>query len=416
MDDEWKHTRGVGSRNPGLAPARDWPPHASEVVPWRNRSGRGTRADRTLAEVTTSVPPLIAAQKYYPSAAAATAMEAAAAAVAALEADAGPGSAAISTFLIRTESISSSKIEHVEATTDDFARAIAGIRANDSATSMVAASRAVSKMIDDAGKSGLISLDSMLAAHHTLMKDDPHDQAFAGKVRDQQNWISGSDYSPIGAVHVPPASARLDGLLDDLIEFSNRDDVPAIAQAAIAHAQFESIHPFTDGNGRIGRALIGAILRRRGLTGTTTPPIASALVAKQQDYFDMVNRYRDGYLDPFIQSMARSTQISSEEARVSVSRIRHLPTEWSETVRPRAGSAAQRLLSTLLDHPVISADEAEGLAHAATSSTYAALDRLEEAGVLHQITNRQRNKVWAVSAITAELDDLTARIARRARQ
>ncbi|MFC4243080.1 Fic family protein [Gryllotalpicola reticulitermitis] len=343
-------------------------------------------------------------------------MEAAAAAVAGLEADAGPGSGAISSFLIRTESISSSKIEHVEASTDDFARAIAGIRANESATSMVAASRAVGKMINDAGKAGLITLDSMLAAHHTLMKDDPHDQAFAGKVRDQQNWILGSDYSPIGAVHVPPVPERVGELLEDLIEFSNRDDIPAIAQAAIAHAQFESIHPFTDGNGRIGRALIGAILRRRGLTVTTTPPIASALVAKQQDYFDMVNRYRDGYLDPFIQSMARSTQIASQEARVSVTRIRELPTEWAETVRPRSGSAAHTLLSVLLDHPVISAQEAEDLGHAATSSTYAALDRLEEAGVVHQITNRQRNRVWAVSAITSELDDLTARIARRARE
>ena len=98
------------------------------------------------------------------------------------------------------------------------------------------------------------------------MQDDPGEVRYAGRIRDMQNWIGGSDYSPRDALYVPPPPETVEGYLDDLIRFANRNDLPVLSQAAVAHAQFESVHPFTDGNGRIGRALINAILRRRGAT------------------------------------------------------------------------------------------------------------------------------------------------------
>jgi Fic family protein len=82
------------------------------------------------------------------------------------------------------------------------------------------------------------------------------------------------------------------GYLDDLITFANRTDIPVLAQVAIVHAQFESIHPFTDGNGRIGRALINTVLRRRGATGRVVVPLASALVARRDEYFDHLGAHR----------------------------------------------------------------------------------------------------------------------------
>jgi hypothetical protein len=144
-----------------------------------------------------------------------------------------------------------------------------GLKASADARSMVAAADAVQDMVDDAGHTGAIRMEAMLAAHRTLMKDDPLDGQHAGKFRDVQNWIGGSDYSPRGAIHVPPPPELVPELMEDLFVFCNRTDVPIMAQAAIAHAQFESIHPFTDGNGRIGRALIGAFSRRRKLTRNT---------------------------------------------------------------------------------------------------------------------------------------------------
>ncbi|MEV8213155.1 Fic family protein [Leifsonia sp. NPDC077715] len=331
-----------------------------------------------------------------------------------LDADARPGARAISTFLIRTESIASSKIEHIEATTEDFARALAGGRANASATSMVSASRAVMAMIEDAGSTGTITLDSLLSAHRTLMADDPSEGAYAGRLRDVQNWIGGSDFSPLGAVHIPPAPQRVSPLMDDLLAFSNRDDVPVVVQAAIAHAQFESIHPFTDGNGRIGRALIGAIYRRRGLTSVTTPPVASALAADQRGYFELLDRYRGGDPAPIVRAVAKATHVAADEALVSVKAIQDLPAEWSEQLSPRAGSALEALLDGLLENPVFDAESAEDRIRRSTSATYDALDRLEAAGIIHSISNRKRNRVWAVTSIIDELSALDRRIAARA--
>lgn len=95
----------------------------------------------------------------------------------------------------------------------------------------------------------------------------------AGVVRARQNWIGGSSYNPCGAAFVPPPPETLDALLGDLLAYVNGDDHPALVQAAIAHAQFETIHPFADGNGRTGRALIHVILRRRGLEPWPVPPV-----------------------------------------------------------------------------------------------------------------------------------------------
>lgn len=396
-----------------MAIAPDWQPHAVESVPWRSRSERGTRADRTLSVVDATIPPFIANRDHPSDPFAQVNQEQAVRALAELDADSRPGAAAISTFLIRTESIASSKIEHIEATTEDFARALAGGRANASATSMVSAARAITRMTQDAGSSGRISKDSLLAAHHALMADDPAEGPYAGRFRDMQNWIGGSDFSPIGALHVPPVPERIDALLDDLLVYVNRDDVPVVTQAAIAHAQFESIHPFTDGNGRIGRALIGAIYRRRGLTSSSTPPVASALAADQSHYFALLTEYRRGRAAPIIAELAQATRIASEESLTSVRAIQQLPSEWATILSPRAGSAVGALLDGLVYNPVFDAESAEDRIRRPTSTVYDALDRLEKAGIIHAITNRTRNRVWAVTAIIDELSALDRRIAAR---
>lgn len=386
-----------------------WPPHGAEVRPWASAS-RGPREDRMLRQITVSLPPLIADLAYVPSAEEAADIERAAVDITRLDAVHGPVLSSFATFLLRTEAVASSRIERHDATLADLARATIGMKAGKDAQVTVAAARAVSRLVDAAGSAGVIELEDLLAAHRTLLKDDPLDGPTAGSLRTVQNWIGGSDWSPRGAVHVPPPPELVPGYMEDLIVFLGRDDLPAVAQAAIAHAQFESIHPFTDGNGRIGRALIGAVWRRRGLAPTLVVPVASAMLADTGEYFSRVNAYRAGQVAQFVRYLATSASAAAREARISADNLSELPAAWRGEVRPRAGSAAAAILDRLLDHPVLDGDLARQVAGTSSAAAYEALHRLTEAGVLSQLSTSQRHGVWAATEVLGEIDDLTRRL------
>ncbi len=388
----------------------DWAPTGAETVPWSQKQRRGTKADRMLFQIHASVPPLIADLDYTLPRDLIRTAEEALVAVAGMDAAAADSPAEITRFMVRAESVASSKIERVIASTEDFARAFAGSKGNSSATSMVAGSQAIAIMIEAAGSRGTIELADLLTAHETLMRDDPDEGPYAGQVGTEQNWIGGSDHSPRGALHIPPVPARVDELLADLMTFANRDDVPVLAQAAIAHAQFETIHPFGDGNGRIGRALVGAILRRRGVMRNTIVPIASGLNARRDEYFAALTSYRAGLAAPLVGLMALATKVGGEEGRVSVERIKQMPAEWRDALDVRADSSASKIMGALFSQPVMSLDDAMTVSNTSNTQVYVAMTQLEEAGIVTEITGRKRDRVWAVSDLMAELDDLDARI------
>jgi Fic family protein len=202
----------------------------------------------------------------------------------------------------------------------------------------------------------------------------------------------------------------------DLIAYLNRDDIPAITQAAIGHAQFESIHAFTDGNGRIGRALVSAVLRRRGVTRNAVVPLASGLIARRDDYFTALGSYRRGDPAPLVDLFARSARAAAEGSRATIARLKAMPDAWSADVKPRAGSAVAALIGAFYDHPVMSVDEIEAAVGSATSQAYRAIDRLVDAGLIEEITGRKKNRVWAASEVMAELDDLDRRIQEAMKQ
>jgi Fic family protein len=368
-----------------------------------------------LSEITVWLPPRITDRELTVPSKLSSQIEDCLREIAALDASHGAHLGALGTMLLRTESVASSKIEQVEADVADYARALHGMKANQSATSMAAATVALKELIDSVS-GGELTTDAVLRSHHALMQHDPGEATYAGRIRDMQNWIGGSDWSPRNALYVPPPAETVEGYLDDLVAFTNRDDLSAMVQAAIAHAQFESIHPFTDGNGRIGRALVNTVLRRRRVTTTVVVPLASALVARREAYFDVLTRYRDGDPLPIIAAFARASTLAARESRVTAMRMAEFPQGWRDAVgRVRSDSATARLLAVLPTMPVFSVAELEEHVGGATSAVYRAVDALVEAGVLRPLTDRRRNQVWGVGDLLDELDDLNARIGTAAR-
>lgn len=363
-----------------------------------------------LRHVDASIPPFIAELTFTASAHTLSETERAVIEIATTDTEARAQSQALGRFLVRSESVASSKIERVSATVDDFARALGGSRANASASSMVAGSGALHRLVQRTGETGRIHLDDLLTAHRDLMADDPAEATYAGRLRDMQNWIGGSNHSPRGALFVPPPPELVAPLVEDLLSWANRDDVPAVILAAIAHAQFESIHPFTDGNGRIGRALISAILRRRRVTHNVVMPLASGILAVRDEYFAALTSYRAGNPSPIIDIVTRSASAAAVESRVSIEELRSLPAEWRAQLPGRRSPTAERIIDALFDNPVMAADEMVLASGATTAAAYAAIDRLVDAGILTEITGRKRDRVWAATDALGELDELDRRI------
>jgi len=386
-----------------------WPAHTTVTVPWRS-GARGPRPDRETTSVRASVPPRIADAPWTPDPDTAALLDRATTALRDLDEHHGAALRELGAGLDRTEAVASSRIEDEPATLDDVARAVVGIRANTSATAVVRAGRAIERLVASAD-SGTIAAAAVLDAHAALMRDDPVDGRHAGRYRDVQNWIGGGR-TPRLARHVPPPPDLVPGLMDDLFAFLHRDDLHPLAQAAIGHAQFESVHPFTDGNGRIGRALIGAVLRRRGLTRTVGVPIAAALVAERDRYFWQLERYRAGRVDDWVRDVAIAVGTVCDEAVLTALLLAEAEVDAGAD-RAAGGRPAgpHALVGRALAHdPVLTEDRLRDLLHGQATTVDAVAADLCRAGVLRPVTERRRDRAWVGVATADALEGFGDRV------
>ncbi len=234
-------------------------------------------------------------------------------------------------------------------------------------------------------------------------------------MRETQNWIGGNDFNPCFAEFVPPPPDHVDTLLRDLCDFTNRDDLPAVVQAALVHAQFETIHPFADGNGRTGRALIHVVLRRRGLATALVPPISLVLATRADRYVAGLNAYRyegrpsepaaaegvQRWLDVFLSAASRATAY----AVALCGRLGEVEARWREAVRPRRGSAADRILPFLVPQPVLTAGDVETILGVSRQAATQAVRQLADAGVLAQIGRGERRRMFEAAEVFTALTD-----------
>ncbi|WP_420639217.1 Fic family protein [Candidatus Poriferisocius sp.] len=318
-------------------------------------------------------------------------------------------------FLLRAESVGSSKIEGLEAAARRLARAEAAMALGGDANDRVAVEVignivAMESAVELATSADPFGLDDLLSVHRTLMDNSPTPEV-GGVVREEQNWIGGSSFNPCSAAFVPPPPEYLDDLLSDLLGYVNDDEHSPLVQAAVAHAQFETLHPFSDGNGRTGRALIHVVLRRRGLAPTFVPPISLVLATWSDDYVNGLMTYRHlGEPDSaersastveWLRFFAAATSRACRDAESYSMDIGNLTAAWrSKLGGVRANSSTDLLLRVLPGVPIITVESAARLIGRSKARTTDAVNALAEARVLRQRNvGKQRYRVFEATDV-----------------
>lgn len=326
----------------------------------------------------------------------------------------GADSAAVgpmSAILLRTESASSSQIENLTVGARQLALAELGESRSENARLVVSNVHAMEAALRLADR---LDADSILEMHRVLMQHARGWEEHAGRFRDQLVWVGTSAIGPVGAAHVAPRAGLVPGAIDDLVRFVARQDIPPIVQAAVAHAQFETIHPFGDGNGRTGRALVHALLRGKGMTRSTTIPVSAGLLTDTGRYFDALTAYRQGDAAPIIERFAFASRYASLEGRRLIDELDAVLIDArARTTHLRADAAALRLIPALIAQPVINARFTRQALDTNDMTAQRAIAALVDAGVLTERTGLRRNRVYQQENVLAALEAFAQRIYRR---
>ncbi len=396
---------------------------------WSSDIGSGmSRRDRLSCEYESYVPDSLAGRRIALDGDVAAEVVDAEVAIARLDVEASAliETEALARILLRAESVASSRIEGLEVGAGRLLRAEAvrelGGRVKDITASEVLANiDAMRFVVQSVGPGDELALEQLLEVHRRLLSGTWLDE-HAGAVRTEQNWIGGSSHNPCSAAFVPPPPEHVLGLLEDLCAFCNEDSLPAVAQAAIAHAQFETIHPFVDGNGRTGRALIHLVLRRRGLAIRVLVPVSLVLATWARDYIDglTVFRYRgpatsraahEG-INLWVARFAAACARAVADAVAFEAQIALIEESWRERLGSvREGSAIDLLLRALPGAPLFTVTGAATLIDRSYIAANEAIGRLLDAGVIRQVSMGRRNRAFEARDIVSAFTDFERRLA-----
>jgi Fic family protein len=310
--------------------------------------------------------------------------------------------------LLRSESVASSRIEGLVLSQRRLARAEADEDStrDETARSILGNVAAMEEAVALGIRGSPLRLEDILAIHRTLMLATTTPQ-IAGELRTRQNWIGGNAFNPGRAVFVPPPPGRVKALMSDLIAFMSRTNVSPVVQAAIAHAQFETIHPFADGNGRVGRALIHVVLRRRGLAPRCVPPVSLVLAADATAYVSGLTAYREDRSADWIDLFATAIGRAAGKATDLASRLADLQTAWRErSGKPRRHSSVEALIVALPAHPILTVATGQKLLGRSKQAVNEAIAVLAESGVLRPLTLARRNRAWEARELFDLVDDV----------
>lgn len=313
---------------------------------------------------------------------------------------------ALGRLLLRAEGVASSEIEGLRAPLELVA--VADLEpVEDGAAAWVADNlHALDQAVADVDQP--LTVERLHSWHRRLMEHGHLPGELVGQFRDRPGWIGGT--APTNAVYVPPPADEIPELLDDLVAFANTDDVDPVSQAALLHAQFETIHPYGDGNGRIGRVLVSWLLARR-LRLAGAPPATSVLIGRDPGgYLSGLTLFRTGPVDPWVRWFAGVVERAGEATVELLAAVEEVVERWeAEVVDLRADATARAALPVLAGRPVVtSALLAEAL-NVSERAALGALEALAERGVVAEfdpgVRRRGGRRRWFRSP---EIVDLVA--------
>ncbi|MFP5255424.1 MAG: Fic family protein [Acidimicrobiia bacterium] len=390
---------------------------------WQSSLDSGlSRKDRQGCEYEAYVPDLLVGRTFRLDGSVAADVADAERAIATLDASAAAlaNTEALARLLLRAESVASSFIEGLVVGGRRLLRAEAARVAGETdidvtADEVLGNIDAMTWAVESLSAADTMTVAGLLEVHERLLSRTRL-REHAGQIRSVQNWIGGSSFNPCSAAFVPPPPEQVEGLLADLCAFVNDDELPAVAQAAIAHSQFETIHPFVDGNGRTGRALIHVVLRRRGVAPRILPPISLVLATWSRSYIEglTATRYRgradssaahEG-INSWVGLFASACRRAVDDAVAFEERVTTIQQGWRAAAGTvRRGSAADLLIGALPGAPVVSVSSAADLIGRSFQATNEAMTRLEAVGVVRQVNVGRRNRAFEAPAI---IDAFTA--------
>jgi Fic family protein len=257
-----------------------------------------------------------------------------------------------------------------------------------------------------ASKRGLpLSMRLLNEAHKRLMRGVRGSHKQPGEVRRSQNWIGGDRAG--NAAYVPPPPHKLAPLLSELEKYIHADDaLPKLVRTGLLHVQFETIHPYLDGNGRIGRLMIALLMEHWGLLKAPLLYLSLFFKRRREEYYRRLNLVRlegdwEGWTEFFLDGVAAISSEAVASARelfslVSADRARLLSTE-------SASVSALRLFEQLPRHPIVTVASAMKLIEASKPTAIRAIDVLTEVGILVERTGKKRNRRFAYRAYMERL-------------
>jgi Fic family protein len=313
---------------------------------------------------------------------------------------------------IRKEALLTSQIEGTQATLADLFDEEAGFAVSNTndveeVTNYLQAFRLVHNNLRDPG--GLpISVRLLCDAHRLLLDGARGAGKQPGELRRSQNWIGGT--RPGNAVYVPPPPERLPDLLADLERFIHDESqaLPALVKIALIHLQFETIHPFLDGNGRIGRLLIASLLEHWQLLPEPLMYLSGYLLQHQSEYYRRLSNVRtEGDWEGWVAFFLEGVAVAALEAERSIVAIATLLAADRRRLlaSPKAGPASYRLFEMLPMMPRFTIDMVRQKLATSFPTANAAVKVLQDLGFVNEVTGQKKNRTYSYQAYIALLSD-----------